>query len=101
MSEQTFSIRTWIRASDSDASDGLIGFLSFFVGDLIVDNVTLRRTRDGRFVLSWPARTDKQGRKHSSVRPITDEARQRIERQVFAELKQREDLDARQEADDA
>lgn len=101
MSEQTFRIRTWIRASDADACDGLVGFLSFFVGDLIVDNVTLRRTLDGRFTLSWPARTDRSGRRHSTVRPVDDEARKRIERQIFAELGQREDLVARREVDDA
>lgn len=101
MSKQAFRIRTWIRASDADARDGLIGFLSFFVGDLIVDNVTLRRTLDGRFALSWPARTDRSGRRHSTVRPVDDEARKQIEQQVFAELGQREDLVARRGVDDA
>jgi len=92
MTEQTFRIRTWIKGSDADLCDGLIGFLSFFVGDLIVDNVTLRRTLDGRYGLSWPARTDRHGRKHHSVRPISDEARVRIEKQVLAELAEREEF---------
>ncbi len=100
MAEQTFRIRTWIRGNDSDARDGLIGFLSLVVGDLIVDNVTLRRTLDGRYSLSWPARTDRHGKKHPSVRPVSDEARRSIERQVFAELAQREELLARGEASD-
>lgn len=90
MAEQTFRIRTWIKASDADQREGLVGFLSLFVGDLVVDNVTLRRTLTGHFTLSWPARTDHQGRKHPSVRPLDDQARQRIERAVLAELAERE-----------
>ena len=90
MAEQTFRVRSWIKAGDADQRDGLVGFLSLSVGDLIVDNVTLRRTREGRFALSWPARVDRHGVKHASIRPINDEARRRIEQQIFAELGQRE-----------
>jgi DNA-binding cell septation regulator SpoVG len=100
MVDQTFRIRSWIRAGDADARDGLIGFLSFIVGDLIIDNVTLRRTLDGRYVLSWPARVDRQGRKHASIRPVNDEVRRRIERQVLAELGQRDEAIAREEDND-
>lgn len=92
MVEQPFRIRTWIKADAEQARDGLVGFLSFFVGDLIVDNVTLRRTQAGRYALSWPARTDKHGNRHSSIRPINDEVRRRIEAEVFADLAQREEL---------
>lgn len=93
MTAQTFRIRTWIRADDAQAREGLVGFLSFFVGDdLIVDNVTLRRTQTGRYSLSWPAKIDKHGNKHSSVRPLNDEVRRRIEARVFAELAEREHL---------
>jgi hypothetical protein len=100
MAEQTFRVRTWIRAGDDEQRDGLIGFLSLFVGDLIVDNVTLRRTLDGRYALSWPARVDNHCKKHASVRPLNDQIRQRIEREIFAELAGREELLARREAAD-
>ncbi len=88
MTAQTFQIRSWIKADAEQARDGLLGFLSFFVGDLIVDNVVLRRTTSGRYALSWPARTDRHGNKHSSVRPVDDEAMRRIEAHVFADLGQ-------------
>ena len=101
MTQQTIRIRSWIKGDDAQERDGLLGFLSFNVGDLIVDNVTLRRTASGRFALSWPARTDRHGKKHSSVRPVDDEARRRIEAMVFADLGQRQDLVAPREADDA
>ena len=101
MAGQTFRIRSWIKASDADLRDGLVGFLSFFVGDLVIDNVTLRRTLDGRYTLSWPARTDRHGKKHSSIRPVSDEVRRRIERQIFAELAEREGIRVAPEANDA
>lgn len=100
MVEQTFRVRSWVKASDADQRDGLIGFLSLLVGDLIVDNVTLRRTLEGEFRLSWPARTDRQGRKHPSVRPISDDVRRRIERQILGELAEREEVLARREDTD-
>ena len=96
MAEQ-IRVRSWIRGSGEDARSGLVGYLSFFIGDLIIDNVALRRTLDGRYALSWPSRTDKHGRKHPSVRPISDDVRCRIEKQIFAELAEREDLPARTE----
>ena len=100
MADQSIRIRTWIKGDDSQERDGLLGFLSFFVGDLIVDNVTLRRTANGRYALSWPARTDKHGKKHSSVRPVDDESRRRIETIVFADLGQRHGLVAPREVAD-
>jgi hypothetical protein len=101
MMDQTIRIRTWIKGDDAQERDGLLGFLSFYVGDLIVDNVTLRRTTSGRYALSWPARTDRHGNKHSSVRPVTDDARRRIETHVFAELGQMHGVVAPSEAADA
>jgi hypothetical protein len=43
--------------------------------------VTLRRTRAGRLALYWPA-----PRGFPLVRPLDDEARRSIERQVFVAL---------------
>ena len=92
MVEQTFRVRSWVRGSDQDQRDGLVGYLSLGVGELIVDNVTLRRTLGGEYRLSWPARVDRHGRKHPSVRPLDDAARRRIERQILAELAEREGM---------
>ncbi len=94
MADYELRVRSWVRGSEQDIRCGLLGFLSFFVGDLIVDNVTLRRTQTGRYALSWPSRVDKRGNKHSSVKPANDEVRRRIEAQVFAELAEREELPA-------
>ena len=71
---------------------GLVGFVSIVVNDsLKLDAIALRRTLDGRPVLAFPARRDARGRQHSLFRPINDEARREIERQVFAALGIEED----------
>ena len=76
-------IRSWTRGSDEDEQRGLLGFLSLSYGDLILDGVTVRRTASGRMTLSWPERRDRQGRAHPYLRPVSDEARRRIEQAVF------------------
>lgn len=85
MPDPTIRIRSWVRGSDDDIRSGLLGYVSVFYGDLILDGLTVRRTADGRLTLSFPERRDRQGRRHPYVRPLDDDARRRIERAVFAE----------------
>lgn len=84
-SDDLIRIRSWVRGSDEDIRSGLLGYLSIFYGDVILDGVTVRRTADGRFTLSYPERRDARGHRHPYIRPIDDDARQRIERAVFGE----------------
>jgi hypothetical protein len=73
---------TFRGASVADIETGLLGFTDFVVNDSIrVTGVAVRRTRAGRFVLSFPA-----PRKVPIFAPIDDESRETIERQVFAAL---------------
>ena len=83
-------VRTWVKASDAEIRTGLLGFMSIEYGDLILDSIVLRRTADGRFALSFPARTDRAGRLHPYCRPADDEARRQIEREILAQLSERE-----------
>lgn len=99
MPDPAVRIRTWTRASADDASTGLLGWISVEYGDLVIDNITLRRTNTGRFALAFPSRTAKNGLKHAIVRPVDDEARIEIERVIFAELGQRHGLHAAKEVD--
>src|SRR5690606_39105 len=74
-------------ASAGDRASGRVGWISCAAGRALrLDGITLRRTADGRVVLSFPARTDRQGRKHPLIRPLTDAARQDLERQVLRAL---------------
>jgi len=76
-----------VRASETDCGRGLVGWVTVAINDcLLIDGITLRRARSGNFRLSYPARTDRQGRKHSIVRPLTDADRIAIEKQVFTHL---------------
>lgn len=101
MGDPEIRIRSWIRGSDDDLRAGLIAHISLYVGDLIVDGVTLRITRDRRFALSWPARSDRRGRRHATVRPVDDEVRRRIEREILGQLGQHVASATGPEADDA
>jgi hypothetical protein len=94
-------VRSWVRASDDEVRSGMLGFLSVEYGTLILDSIVLRRTADGRFALSFPARTDRAGRRHSYVRPADDNARRQIEREILGQLGQNQELGVREEADDA
>ena len=76
--------------SEADFGRGLLGFLRFRYGDVLVDGVCVRRTLDGRIVLAWPERRDGAGRRHAVVRPASDAARVELERAVLAELAHQE-----------
>ncbi len=84
----TIRIRSWVRGSDEDRRAGLLGYVSVFVGNLVIDSITVRRPADGRIALSFPARTDRFGRRHAIVRPEDDAARQAIEREILDQLRE-------------
>ena len=92
MTDHEIRVRTWIAASEQDAHTGLLGYLSVAYGNLVLDGITLRRTADGRFALSFPARTDRAGRRHAFIRPVDDTVRQEIESELLWQLGEREDF---------
>lgn len=76
-----------VPAREEEVRSGLIAYLSFLVGGkLRIDGVTLRRTRGGRLILSFPAKRNGGGVERPFVRPIDSATREAIEQQVFAEL---------------
>jgi hypothetical protein len=85
MSNTVVRIRSWVRGTADDERQGLLGFLSIFYGDLVIDGVAVRRTAAGRLALSFPERHDRKQRKHSVVRPVDDAARRTIEAAIFGE----------------
>lgn len=86
MADHEVRLRTWVKASDAEIRTGLLGFVSIGYGDLVLDGLVLRKTADGRFVLSFPARTDRAGRRHSYIRPANDEVRKAIEAELLWQL---------------
>jgi len=83
MSDHEVRLRSWVRASDEDKRAGLLGFISVEYGTLILDGIVLRRTASGRLALSFPARTDRSGRRHSYIRPAAEILWQLGEREEF------------------
>jgi DNA-binding cell septation regulator SpoVG len=74
-------------ARDDETAAGLIGWVSCVLnGNIHLDGVAVRRTADGRHVLSFPARRDAGGYQHFFIRPIGNVARMEIEAQVFRAL---------------
>ena len=75
------------RASDRELRTGLVGYVTAVIGGvLLLDGITLRMTAARRPALSFPARTDRQGRKHAYIRPVDDDARRAIEAAIFEAL---------------
>ena len=70
-------------AGRQNGARGLLGFVQCVVAGLLRVECALRRTRDGRLVLSFPIKHDAAGRQHSLVAPANAEARQAIESAVF------------------
>ena len=81
-------IRSWVKASDAEVRTGLLGYISVCIAGFVIDGITVRRTVGGRLTLSYPARTDRSGRRHAIVRPADDEARRAIEAKILGELGQ-------------
>ncbi|MFO1053972.1 MAG: hypothetical protein U1F36_17280 [Planctomycetota bacterium] len=87
MTALTLSSVRFTRGSDQDVRAGLLGFVEFTIGErLRIDGVTVRRTRDGRLALSFPARRDRAGVDHPFIRPIDDATRRLLESAVFEAL---------------
>jgi len=74
-----------LAANAADRARGLLYFAEATYGVLRI-TFTVRVTRDGRKVVSFPMRHDRFGRQWPIVGPIDDDARQVIEAQVFAAL---------------
>ena len=75
-------------ASPADVATGLLGWINCTYGSLRLDGLALRRTRTGRFVVTFPTRIDGAGREHHFIRPLDDRARRSIESQVLLALNQ-------------
>ena len=72
-----------IRFHPSDRAhrdQGLLGWVKAEIDSVVVDGITLRRARDGRFVLGFPDRTASNGTRYATVRP-----RGQAERDVITE----------------
>ena len=79
------------QASSQDEDLGLLGWITCRLnGSIQLAGLALRRTRDGRCILSFPARKDLGGNRHFFYRPLNDSTRKEIQCQIFGALRIRE-----------
>jgi len=77
----------YIPASQEENRTGLMGWVSCTLnGCILLSGIAVRRTRDGRRTLSFPARKDGAGLIHHFYKPLDRETQLEIERQVFLAL---------------
>lgn len=57
-----------------DGRDGLIAFCSCRYGDVLLNDVAVRRDESGRLYLTWPRKVGATGRPHPLHHPLTKEA---------------------------
>jgi DNA-binding cell septation regulator SpoVG len=80
---------SFARGSAREERTGLLGLATVELNaELVIHRVAVRRTRDGRDALSFPAPSGRKGRRRGAVaHPLGRAAHAEIERQVFAWLR--------------
>jgi hypothetical protein len=74
-------------APPEDVEGGLLGWVNFTLNSsLRVGGIAVRRTLDGRHVLSFPMRKDRKGRACFLLRPLNDVSRREVEGRVLGAL---------------
>ncbi|MBU0755606.1 MAG: septation protein SpoVG family protein [Planctomycetes bacterium] len=74
-------------SGNKETESGICGWVSCTVDDRFhLDGIVVRRIRDGRMTLTFPASRDRYGNQHFIVRPLTNDIRRTIEQQIFQAL---------------
>lgn len=75
---------SFVPASPRQQKDGLMAWVMVEIdGVLLADGLALRRTPGGRETLSYPRRRDRDGHTHAVLKPVDEEARRSIQKQVL------------------
>jgi len=71
-------------------ADGLLGWICLSLNDrVLIDGIALRKSAEGRPLLAFPRRKDRNGVSHDIVRPLHATAREEIEAAVLAVVTRR------------
>jgi DNA-binding cell septation regulator SpoVG len=74
-----------------EGGDGLVGWASCVVnGALYLNNIAVRRGRDGEFLLTYPSKRSRSDQKYFYFNPITREAKRVIDEAILGKLKRGE-----------
>ena len=70
-----------------EAGDGLVGWASCVVNEaLYLNNIAIRRARNGAFVLTYPSKRSRSDQKYFYFNPITREAKRVIDEAILGKL---------------
>ncbi|MDQ7829071.1 MAG: septation protein SpoVG family protein [Armatimonadota bacterium] len=71
-----------------DGGDGLVGWASCVVnGALYLNNIAIRRGRNGEFVLTYPSKRSRSDQKYFYFNPITREAKRALDEAILGKLR--------------
>lgn len=74
-----------------EGTDGLVGWASCVVnGALYLNNIAIRRSRDGGFVLTYPCKRSRSDQKYFYFNPITRVAKHVLDEAILGRLEHRE-----------
>ncbi len=76
----------FVPARDADKQRGLLGFVTCVAGNLVLDGIAVRRTQEGQLTLSFPERRGRGGERYPYIRPLDDDARRAIEREILGAI---------------
>ena len=70
-----------------DGAEGLIGWASCVVGGaLYLNNIAIRRSRTGAFVLTYPCKRSRSDQKYFYFNPITCGAKRALDEAILGKL---------------
>lgn len=68
-------------------TDGLIGWASCVInGALYLNNIAIRRTREGNIILTFPGKRSKRDQKYFFFNPISREAKEKLDQAILGKL---------------
>ncbi len=70
--------------SEEDRGAGLLAYASCRYGDLLLAGLAVRKTMNGRTVVTFPAKRSGEGKQHFLITPTTVAVRRTIEDAVLA-----------------
>nr|BDD45327.1 hypothetical protein 5 [Elusimicrobiota bacterium] len=70
-----------------ESEDGLIGWASCIVNDLLyLNNIAIRHNREGKVVLTFPVKKSKSEQKYFYFKPIRHEAAEALKDAIVSKL---------------
>jgi hypothetical protein len=76
-------------ANRAHRASGLLGWVTAEIDSVLIDGITLRRTREGRFVLGFPKHVATDGTHYPTVRPRGPAEREAITNRIVGYVRAR------------